>query len=216
MASASDTLKNLSVRPEGRDNVNLLMPKLQYRFRVAFTNFGIGSDAEGSVTLTRQVIDVARPQLQFAKITVPVYNSQIYLAGKHSWQPLTCNIRDDASGFVSKAVGAQLQRQLDFYEQASAASGSDYKFQMNIDILDGGNGVKDPTILEQWELAGCYLEQANYNQLNYATSEAVQIALTISYDNAVQTDGAGALIGVGGPGTIADTVSGPDQGTATA
>ena len=169
MASASDTLKNLSVRPEGRDNVNLLMPKLQYRFRVAFTNFGIGSDAEGSVTLTRQVIDVARPQLQFAKITVPVYNSQIYLAGKHSWQPLTCNIRDDASGIVSKAVGAQLQRQLDFYEQASAASGSDYKFQMNIDILDGGNGVKDPTILEQWELAGCYLEQANYNQLNYAT-----------------------------------------------
>ena len=60
MASASDTLKNLSVKPEGRENVNLLMPKLQYRFRVGFTNFGIGSDAEGSVTLTRQVIDVAR------------------------------------------------------------------------------------------------------------------------------------------------------------
>ena len=86
---------------------------------------------------------------------------------------------------------------------------------MNIDILDGGNGLKDPVILEQWELAGCYLEQANYNQLNYATSEAVQIALTVSYDNAVQTDGAGALIGVGGPGTIADAVSAPDQGTAT-
>tara|TARA_B110000503_G_scaffold58913_1_gene94162 strand:- start:60 stop:710 length:651 start_codon:yes stop_codon:yes gene_type:complete len=216
MASASDTLKNLSVRPEGRDNVNLLMPKLQYRFRVAFTNFGIGSDAEGSVTLTRQVIDVARPQLQFEKITVPVYNSQIYLAGKHAWQPLTINIRDDASGVVSKAVGAQLQRQLDFYEQASAASGSDYKFGMSIDILDGGNGVKDPTILEQWQLAGCYLEQSNYNQLNYATSDVVSISLTISFDNAVQTDGAGALIGVGGPGSISDSVSAPDQGVATA
>ena len=43
----------------------------------------------------------------------------------------------------------------------------------------------------------------------------MQIALTVSYDNAVQTDGAGALIGVGGPGTIADAVSAPDQGTAT-
>ena len=45
MASASDTLKNLSVRPEGRDNVNLLMPKLQYRFRVNFINFGFDDDS---------------------------------------------------------------------------------------------------------------------------------------------------------------------------
>ncbi len=37
-------------------------------------------------------------------------------------------IRDDASGSVSKLVGEQLQKQMDFLEMASASSGIDYKF----------------------------------------------------------------------------------------
>jgi len=168
-------------------NQGLLMPKLQYRFRVNFLNFGV--DVDGGLSLTKQVMDVTRPQVQFDEITLNVYNSRIYLPGKHTWQPVTVNIRDDASGSVSKAVGQQLQKQLDFVEQASAASGQDFKFQVNVQVLDGGNGTAVPVVLENWELYGCYLQQANYQQLNYATSEAVSIALTIRYDNAVQTQG---------------------------
>jgi hypothetical protein len=168
-------------------NQGLLMPKLQYRFRVNFLNFGV--DVDGGLSLTKQVMDVTRPQVQFDEITLNVYNSRIYLPGKHTWQPVTVNIRDDASGSVSKAVGQQLQKQLDFVEQASAASGQDFKFQVNVQVLDGGNGTAVPVVLENWELYGCYLQQANYNQLNYATSEAATIALTIRYDNAVQTQG---------------------------
>jgi len=41
-------------------------------------------------------------------------------------------------------VGQQLQKQLDFVEQASAATGQNYKFQTNIEILDGGNGATGP------------------------------------------------------------------------
>ena len=168
-------------------NQGLLMPKLQYRFRVNFLNFGV--DVDGGLSLTKQVMDVTRPQVQFDEITLNVYNSRIYLPGKHTWQPVTVNIRDDASGSVSKAVGQQLQKQLDFVEQASAASGQDFKFQVNVQVLDGGNGTAVPVVLENWELYGCYLQQANYQQLNYATSEAVSIALTIRNDNAVQTQG---------------------------
>jgi len=122
----------------------------------------------------------------------------MYLAGRHEWQPLTVNVRDDASGSVSKLVGQQLQKQMDFVEQASAATGQDYKFQTNIEILDGGNGAYVPGVLETWELYGCYIKGATYNALNYATSEAVTIALTIAYDNAIQSplsSGVGAPIG---------------------
>lgn len=168
-------------------NQGLLMPKLQYRFRVNFLNFGV--DVDGGLSLTKQVMDVSRPQVQFDEITLNVYNSRIYLPGKHAWQPISINIRDDASGSVAKAVGQQLQKQLDFVEQASAASGQDFKFQVNIQVLDGGNGTAVPVVLENWELYGCYLQQANYQTLNYATSEAATIALTIRYDNAVQTQG---------------------------
>jgi hypothetical protein len=129
-----------------------------------------------------------------------VYNSRVYLAGKHTWQTLAINVRDDASGNVSKAVGAQLQRQLDFYEQSSAAAGGDYKFSTEIQILDGGNGINTPTVLENWSLAGCFLQQANYQTLNYGTSDAVTIAMTLRYDNAIQTNAGGDINGVPGAG----------------
>lgn len=210
MASASQSLNNFSVAG-GQDlspaNGTLLMPKLQYRFRVLFYNFGL-TDAQ---ELTRQVVDVTRPNVSFAKITLPVYNSTVYMAGKHTWQTMTINIRDDASGLVSRAVGEQLQKQLDFYEQASAASASDYKFSMGLDMLDGGNGRDAPVILERWELYGCYLEAVNYNNVNYATSEDVKIALTIQFDNAIQTDPNGPE----GTGVGIYPGRGTPQGTAT-
>ena len=196
MATASQSLNNFSVAG-GQDlspaNGALLMPKLQYRFRVLFFNFGL-SDAQ---ELTRQVVDCSRPNVSFAKITLPVYNSTVYMAGKHTWQPLNINIRDDAAGNVSRAVGEQLQKQLDFMEQASAASASDYKFSTYIDILDGGNGLNEPVILERWELYGCYVESVNYNTLNYGTSEDVKIALTLQFDNAIQSEPYGLESGVG-------------------
>jgi len=197
MATASQSLFNMTVASDNAGgNQGLLMPKLQYRFRVNFLNFGV--DAANGLQLTKQVIDCSRPNVSFTEITLPVYNSTMYLAGKHAWQPMTVNIRDDASGNIARAVGQQLQKQFDFVEQASAATGQDYKFQTNIEILDGGNGGSAPIVLETWELYGCFLQTANYNALNYGANEVVTIALTIRYDNAIQsplTSGVGASIG---------------------
>jgi hypothetical protein len=196
MATASQSLFNMTVASDNAGgNQGLLMPKLQYRFRVNFLNFGASAS---SVELTKQVIDCSRPNVTFAEITLPVYNSTLYLAGKHTWNPMTVNVRDDASGTVSKLVGQQLQKQMDFVEQASAATGQDYKFQTNIEILDGGNGAAAPAVLETWELYGCFLQTANYNTLNYGTNEAVTIAMTLRFDNAIQSplaSGVGASVG---------------------
>jgi len=195
MAIASQSLFNMTVASDNAGgNQGLLMPKLQYRFRVNFLNFGVGATVE----LTKQVMDINRPQISFEEITLPIYNSTLYLAGRHSWNELTVNLRDDASGSVSKLVGQQVQKQLDMVEQASAATGQDYKFQTDIEILDGGNGTAVPQILETWECYGCYLKTANYGSLNYGSNEIATIALTIRYDNAVQSplsSGVGTNIG---------------------
>ena len=214
MAIASQSLINMSASDMNNGNQTLLMPKLQYRFRVSFLNFG----ASDALELTRQVVDCSRPNVQFAKITLPVYNSTVYMAGKHTWQPLTVNIRDDASGVVSRSVGEQLQKQLDFIEQSSAASASDYKFSMQIDILDGGNGGIAPVVLERWELYGCYVESVNYNALNYGQSEDIKIALTIQFDNAVQASTPGVEndpTGVGAAGLQARTFDGVSTSVGT-
>lgn len=164
----------------------LLMPKLQYRFRVSFEGFGVSSD---KVELTKQVVSFSRPTVSFADVDVHVYNSIVRLAGKHTWGDVTTTLRDDAAGNVTRLIGEQLQKQFDFMEQSSAASGSDYKFITRCEMLDGGNGANEPTILETWELYGCYVKEANYQEVNYANSDPVTIQMSLRFDNAVQTPG---------------------------
>ena len=186
----------------------MLMPKLKYRFRVMFENFGI---SKPTTELTKQVVSVARPNLTFEEITLPVYNSTLKLAGRHTWADIACSVRDDASGAVSKLIGEQMQKQMDFLEMASASSGIDYKFLTKIEILDGGNGAAEPVVLETWELYGCYLKGADYGELNYGTNEGVTINMTIAYDNANQTPN-GTGIGTEIGRTLGDVVTGAGQG----
>jgi len=206
MASAS--LNKMSVPLGGQATQGLLMPKLKYRFRVFFENFGI---SKPTTELTKQVISVARPNLTFEEIAIPIYNSTLKLAGRHTWADVACSIRDDASGSVSKLVGEQFQKQMDFLEMASAASGIDYKFLTKIQVLDGGNGAAEPVVLETWELYGCYLKGADYGELNYGTNEAVTVNLTIAYDNANQTPN-GSGIGTEIGRTLGDVVTGAGIG----
>jgi hypothetical protein len=179
---------------QSANSQGLLMPKLQYRFRVTFENFGVTTPR---TELTKQVIDFTRPQVGFNPITIDLYNSKMYLVGKPEWQEITVNLRDDANGAVSLLVGEQIQKQFDFAEQASAVSGIDYKFITRFEALDGGNGVHTPNVLETWEMYGCFLSNVNYNSFNYATNEPATVTLAIRYDNAVQTpEGTGVGIGV--------------------
>jgi len=187
---------------------SLLMPKLKYRFRVFYENLGV---SKPTTELTKQVVSVTRPNLTFEEIALPVYNSTLKLAGRHTWADITCSVRDDASGEVARLIGEQLQKQMDFLEMASASAGIDYKFTTRIEILDGGNGAFDPVVLEAWELYGCYLKCANYGDLYYCSNEAATVEMTIAYDNANQTptgSGVGAEIGR----AFGDVVTGAGQG----
>ena len=192
------TLSKLTVplnSSQSASNQGLLMPKLQYRFRVSLENFGVSTP---TTELTKQVVDITRPNLSFETTTIDVYNSKVYLAGKHTWEAVTLTLREDVSNNVQKLVGEQLQKQFDFFEQSAAASGSDYKFVTRIEVTDGANGANAVGVLETFELYGCYIESANYNQLAYGTSDPVTVTLSLRYDNAIQTPqgtGVGTAVG---------------------
>ena len=192
------TLQNISVPTEGAgSNSSLLMPKLQYRFRVLLDNFGTTGGPDGTREISRQVVDVTRPNISFEKMTIEAYNSKTYLAGKHTWEPITLTLREDANNNVQKVVGQQLQKQFDFFEQSSAVSSGTYKFQTSIEVLDGGNGANGAAVIDRFRLVGCYIESANYNTLAYATNEAVTTSLTIRYDNAIQFGADESFEGIG-------------------
>lgn len=214
----SSSLNNMTVplaSDQSASTQGLLMPKLRYRFRALFENLGVSTT---TTELTKQVVSFARPNLSFEQITLPIYNSTLKLAGRHTWQPVQIVVRDDAGGNVSKLIGEQIQKQMDFLEMSSAASGIDYKFQTTLEVLDGGNGVNEPVVLESWQLYGCYIQSADYGPMAYGSNEAVEITMTIEYDNANQTGNQGKPGGVGsslltGIGrTIAGSVTGVGSG----
>ena len=189
---------------QSASNQGLLMPKLGYRFRVVFENFGVTTPRS---ELTKQVMTFARPTVSTPEKMIDVYNSKLYYAGKAVWDATSCKLRDDASGAVSRLVGEQMQKQFDFMEQSSAASGIDYKFTTRFEVTDGGNGANEPTILETWEMYGCFIIKAAYGEADYSNDDPMTIALDIRFDNALQIP---LESGIGAPvtRTVNDVLSG--------
>lgn len=177
----------------------LLMPKLQYRFRVLFENFGVSAP---TTELTKQVMTASRPHMTSNTQTIDVYNSKIKFMGKPSWSDMQIKLRDDVTNEVSRLVGEQKQKQFDFLEQASAPAFCNYKFTTVVEMLDGGNGAIEPFILERWECYGCFLQSVNYDQLDYSQDGPATISLTISPDNCILTM-AGVTPGASQRGTLA-------------
>lgn len=158
------------------------MPKVKNRFNVVVTNFGVPSN---SIILTQQVITVGRPSVGFAPQTVHSYNSTAYYAGKAEWEAVSLTVRDDITNAVSSLVGAQLQKQMNFFDQAVPASAADYKFGMIVNTLDGG----DDNVLEEWIFEGCFLATANYQSFDYSSADAMTIEMSVRFDNCTQAGG---------------------------
>lgn len=180
--------------PVGGTTSTVLMPKLTYRFRVTFNNIGGQADSK---TLTHQIVSVTRPTLSHEPVTLDVYNSRVYLAGKHTWEAITITVRDDVENNVISLIDKQMQNQIDHHEQSAPLAGAQYKFSTVIETLDGTNDDAGPTTLDTWTLGGCFVTNVAYAEGNYATSDPMQVTLTVQYDNAKHenADGTNLLAG---------------------
>jgi hypothetical protein len=175
---AITTLQNFGVPlGGGTGRGGMMMPKPKHRFRVRVVNFG---PVAGGIELTQQVVSCNRPTVNHNPVTVHSYNSIAYYAGKAEWNTISLVVRDDITNSVSSLVGYQEQKQLNHIAQTSALAGSDYKFTMYIETLDGG----DDGVLETWFLEGCFLDSIEWDQFEYSTADPMQITMSIRYDNA--------------------------------
>ena len=169
--------------PLDGNKLGMLQPKLAYRFRILFNNFGTNDNLR---ELTANVISVVRPAVTYQEIPVHSYNSIAYAMGKHEWQPIDIVVRDDITNAVTSAVSSQVQRQLNHYEQIGPVAGTNYKFYMQIHTLDGTNAEE----LESWQLDGCFLTNVVNNEYNYESgAEMMRIQMTVRYDNATLLSG---------------------------
>lgn len=191
------TLANIGIPGAG---AGILHPRLRNKFRVAFQNIGQLVPGANSRDLMMQVTTVSLPNVTWEEVVLHRYNSTAYVAGKHSWEPISVTFEDDLTGLATKVIEAQMETQqrligsdLDGRWLNTAATGSDYKFGMRIDQLDG-----DETVVSSWILEGCWIANADFTDRDYSASEAAVITCSIRFDHARKVE----------------TVSGTGYGTA--
>lgn len=158
----------------------ILQPKLKNRWRVEFT---INSQA-----FTVQAVTCELPKLQFDEVQLDRYNSRGYVAGKYTWQPVQIVFEDDVGGTLVQAIQTQLEVQENLIAVnpspllPASAAGQLYKFGVKIKQLDGNE-----TVFAEWGLEGCWFQNVDWDNLDYAASEAVKVTTTVRFDHARQS-----------------------------
>lgn len=192
--------------PLDGSKLGILHPKQKYRFRVVWQNFG---ENNGLREMTQNVMTVSRPKVTYEEIKLDSYNSVAWIQGKHSFDPIEVKLRDDITNAVISSVGAQVQKQMNHFEQTSAVAGINYKFAMEIHSLDGTDNEQ----LESWVLDGCWIQQATYSDADYASGDPNEVTLTIRFDNATNVSGPNTNNGTTVGGDPYPNIASPTGGT---
>ena len=114
-----------------------------------------------------------RPQIQFDEVILEHMNVTRYVKGKGRWQPIEITLYDPVVPSASQQVMEWIRLS---HESITGRDGySDfYKKDVSIQVL---GPVGD--VVEEWELKGTFIQEANFGDLAFETSDPVEISLTL-------------------------------------
>jgi hypothetical protein len=147
---------------------NKFEPKRQFRWVLAIE----GIDAFLCKTATR-------PNISTEEIEVPYLNHTRYLAGKTKFETLSVTLHDPIAPSGAQQVMEWIRTH---FESVSGRAGyaDFYKRDIQLKLLDPIG-----TVVELWDCRGCFLTAADFGSLDYGSSDATEISLTIRADNIV-------------------------------
>jgi len=119
----------------------------------------------------------ARPSFTTEEVEIPWINATRYLAGKTKFGTIDVTLHDAIAPSGAQQVMEWIRLH---YESVSARSGyaDFYKRDIEIKMLDPVG-----TVVELWNGKGAFITDANFNELDYTSSEAQMINLTLRADN---------------------------------
>lgn len=121
----------------------------------------------------------SRPQVSFDETTIDYVNQKRYISGKGTWGALSLTLIDPIVPSAAQKVMEWVR--LD-WENVSGRMGYSqfYKKTINLKMLDPVGAV-----VEDWEIQGAWIQEANFGDLDYSSSDVAEVALTIRFDQAV-------------------------------
>ena len=120
-----------------------------------------------------------RPTLESDEVVLEHMNVTRYVKGKSRWQPLDIMLYDP---IVPSAAQQVIEWVRLHHESVTGRDGySDfYKKDVNFQVL---GPVGD--VVEEWTLKGAFIQDAQFGDLDFGSSDAVEITLTMRYDYAI-------------------------------
>ena len=120
-----------------------------------------------------------RPQITFDEVQLEHMNVTRYVKGKGRWQTLQITLYDP---IVPSAASSVIEWVRLHHESATGRDGySDfYKKNVTFQVL---GPVGD--IVEKWTLYGSMIQDAAFGDLDFSSSDPVEITLTLRYDYAI-------------------------------
>jgi len=121
----------------------------------------------------------ARPTINTGEVEVPFLNSTRYLAGKTKFDAVSVTLYDPIAPSGAQQVMEWVRTH---FESVSGRSGyaDFYKRDCQLKLLDPVG-----TVVELWDMKGCFLTSAAFGDLDYGTEDPTEISLTIRFDNCV-------------------------------
>jgi hypothetical protein len=120
-----------------------------------------------------------RPSFNNNPITLDHINLKRYVKGKSEWQPLEIVMYDPVVPSAAQAVMEWVRLG---HESVTGRNGyaDFYKKDVTINVL-GPVGDK----VEEWTLKGAFPESVNFNGMDFATSDALLVNVTLRFDYAI-------------------------------
>ena len=121
----------------------------------------------------------SRPQLTFGEIVIDYINQKRWLAGKGTWAPMALTLYDPIVPSAAQKVYDWIRL---CWESTTGRAGYAVMYKKNITLK-----LLDPVgaVVQQWNMEGAWVQDANANTLDYSVDDACTIDMTIRYDNCV-------------------------------
>lgn len=121
----------------------------------------------------------SRPQITFDETMIDWINTKRYVAGKASFNPITITMHDPIAPSAAQKVMNWVRV---CYESVTGRAGyaAQYKKDFALKLLDPAGAV-----VELWDIVGAWVQDSNFGDLDYSTSDNVELTCTLRFDNAI-------------------------------
>jgi len=120
-----------------------------------------------------------RPSISFEEVELNHMNVKRFVKGKGTWETIEFTLYDPVVPSAAQSVMEWIRLS---HESVTGRDGYSDFYKKDVDIQVLGP-VGD--IIEQWKLKGAWIQSANFNDLDFASSDPVDISVTLRYDYAI-------------------------------